>query len=172
MHPKKGNQAHISFVVSGQKNEQNALVLLEITEPSTSFLVSQTSCSWFCFYLCRFSFCIWMLRFSVTEILSFWKHISPASTQVQTQREIGESSYFTKGVVSPWDLRVGINVLQIPGEGFAVQGVAEAFAGGNVPVVHPHYTCRQNPNANRCLPSNIWTDSLNASLKNMQWGQN
>lgn len=62
------------------------------------------------------------------------------------QQEVGESSYFTKGVVSSRDLGVGINVLQIPGEGFAVQGVAEAFAGGNVAVVHPHYTCRQDPN--------------------------
>lgn len=59
------------------------------------------------------------------------------------QQEIGERSYFTKRVVSSRDLGVGINVLQIPGEGLAAQGVAEAFAGGNVPIVHSHHTCRQ-----------------------------
>lgn len=89
------------------------------------------------------------------------------------QQEVGESSYFTKGVVSSRDLGVGINVLQIPGEGFAVQGVAEAFAGGNVSVVHPHYTCRQDPNTVLTV-KHPHSFSFNARLKkiNTQWGQN
>lgn len=100
-----------------------------------------------------FSLCLWTLRCSLTEISSFRKHISPATAQGRiredtegasdAQQEIGERSYFTKRVVSSRDLGVGINVLQIPGEGLAAQGVAEAFAGGNVPIVHPHHTCRQ-----------------------------
>lgn len=55
----------------------------------------------------------------------------------------GESSYFTKWVVSPGDLGVGVDVLQVPGEGFALQGLAQGFAGRDVPVVHPHHACRQ-----------------------------
>lgn len=47
-----------------------------------------------------------------------------------------------------------------------MQDVAEAFAGGNVAVVHPHYTCRQDPKHPHSF-------SFNARLKkNTQWGQN
>lgn len=115
-------------------------------------LILQSNCGGFCFfYLSMFS--LWTLRCSLTEISSFRKHIPPATAQGRiredtegasdAQQEIGERSYFTKRVVSSRDLGVGINVLQIPGEGLAAQGVAEAFAGGNVPIVHPHHTCRQ-----------------------------
>lgn len=37
------------------------------------------------------------------------------------------SSYFTEGVVSPWDLGIRVDVLQIPGERFALQGLAEGL---------------------------------------------
>lgn len=137
-------------------------------------LVLQRHCSWFGPYLSMFSLCLWTLRFSPTELSSFGKHIPPANRQghvredmeeaSEAQQEIGESSYFTKWVVSSWDLGVRINVLQIPREGLAAQGVAEAFARGNVPVVHPHHTCRHDPN--KCLPLIISTDSLSLPIYN------
>ena len=50
--------------------------------------------------------------------------------------------YLSEGVVSPGDLGVGVDVLQVPGEGLALQGLAEGLAGRDVTVVHTHHACR------------------------------
>lgn len=137
------------------KGVNEAIITPGSSETSGSLRVLFHSCSWFGFYLCMFSFCLWMLRLRYCQSENTFLQQAHqrrhrrggggVGGRSDAQQEVGESSYFTKGVVSSRDLGVGINVLQIPGEGFAVQGVAEAFAGGNVPVVHPHDTCRQDP---------------------------
>lgn len=50
------------------------------------------------------------------------------------------AAYLSQWVVAPRDLRVGVDVLQVPREGFALQGFPQRFPGRHIAVIHLHNT--------------------------------
>lgn len=55
-------------------------------------------------------------------------------------------SYLPKWVVSAWNLRVGVDVLQVPWEGFTLQWFSQSLPWRNIAIINPNHTWRNTHN--------------------------
>lgn len=78
--------------------------------------------------------------------------ISPAQSKRERPEDgvrQGSAAYLSQWVVAPRDLRVGVDVLQVPREGFALQGFPQRFPGRHIAVIHLHNTWNRFIKRNR-----------------------
>jgi len=55
-------------------------------------------------------------------------------------------SYLPEWVISAWNLRIRVDVLQVPWEGFTLQSFPQGLPRWNIPIIHPNHTWRNTNN--------------------------